>query len=371
MGATGSGKTTFINLLSGTSNLMVGQGLESCTSVIQFAETFELDGRCVNLIDTPGFDDTNQSDTDILIMIAAFLETTYKVGKKLAGVIYLHRISDVRMGGIAVRNFKMFRELCGDKTLKNVAIVTNRWGEVSRELGEAREAELISKDKFFKPVLDKGARILRHEDTLSSAQRIVRAMLDNQPVPLRIQSELVDEGKSIAETAAGAELNRELLAQCQRHEKEIEGLHAEMEAAIKAQDEETRNELEGEWTRLTEQSRRAEADFERLASDYKEEKARLEQTIRRLVLQHDRQVQDFEGRLAKAESKVEFAVQVLHSSCSNTSLFSLQRPSDLGERTVTTSSAQNRENVLWSSCCTKNMMSSRVGLVVRGQLHEK
>ena len=64
----------FINLTSG-SNLRVGGGLESCTSSVQMAQAFELDGRSVTLIDTPGFDDTSKSDSDILRMIAAFLAT--------------------------------------------------------------------------------------------------------------------------------------------------------------------------------------------------------------------------------------------------------------------------------------------------------
>ena len=34
-----------------------------------------LDGRLVTLIDTPGFDDSSVSDTDILKMIALYLST--------------------------------------------------------------------------------------------------------------------------------------------------------------------------------------------------------------------------------------------------------------------------------------------------------
>jgi predicted GTPase len=93
MGATGSGKTTvrqsrfvyipgidkgelqFINLVSG-SNLRVGKGLKSCTNIVQMAMPFEIDGRSITLIDTPGFDDTTRSDTDILKMIAGFLQTS-------------------------------------------------------------------------------------------------------------------------------------------------------------------------------------------------------------------------------------------------------------------------------------------------------
>jgi len=65
----------FINLAS-RSNLRIGMNLESCTAEVQLADEFTLDGRSVILIDTPGFDDTSKSDTDILKMIAAFLATT-------------------------------------------------------------------------------------------------------------------------------------------------------------------------------------------------------------------------------------------------------------------------------------------------------
>jgi hypothetical protein len=203
-----------------------------------------LDGFSVTLIDTPGFDDTTKSDTDILRMIAAFLATAYaschffgmifsllcryENGKKLAGVIYIHRISDFRMGGISTRNFKMFRQLCGDSTLKNVVLVTNMWGEVSKEVGEAREAELAREDIFFKPVVEKGARLLRHDNTVESVQEILRFIIGNQPRSLRIQRELVDEKKNISQTAAGAELNRDLLQQAEKHRLEMIVLQDEM-----------------------------------------------------------------------------------------------------------------------------------------------
>jgi hypothetical protein len=68
-------KLQFINLVSG-SNLRVGRGLKSCTNIVQMAVPFEVDGRSITLIDTPGFDDTTRSDTDILKMIAGFLQTS-------------------------------------------------------------------------------------------------------------------------------------------------------------------------------------------------------------------------------------------------------------------------------------------------------
>ncbi|KAF9653408.1 P-loop containing nucleoside triphosphate hydrolase protein [Thelephora ganbajun] len=305
MGATGSGKTSFINLAS-RSNLRIGMNLNSCTAEVQLADEFSLDGRRVILIDTPGFDDTSKSDTDILKMIAAFLATTYEKGSKLAGVIYVHRISDKRFTGIAGRNFKMFRELCGDTTLKNVVLVTNMWGEVSRKVGESREDELSG--NFFKPVLDKGAQMVRHHNTAQSAHDIIRMIMKNRPVVLQIQRELVDEHKDIIDTAAGEAVNRELNEQIRRHQAELKIVQEEMMQALKEKDEETRQELEEETRKLQEQMEKIKKDSEGMASNYAVEKERMEVKMKemeqearkerqRAEAEYNRQMADLNKRL--------------------------------------------------------------------------
>ncbi|KIL67674.1 hypothetical protein M378DRAFT_159507 [Amanita muscaria Koide BX008] len=314
MGATGSGKTTFINMAS-KSKLRIGRGLESCTSTVQTAASFVQDGRRVTLIDTPGFDDTQKSDTEILRMIAIYLSTAYENGKKLSGVIYFHRISDFRVGGISRRNFKMFRELCGDDNLKNVLIVTNMWGEVDPQVGLARENELSSKDIFFKPALEKGAQFLRHENTTESAYNIIRQVMKNHPVTLRIQEELVDQKKDISETAAGIELNKELHEQAERHRKEIVELQKEMREAINAKDEETRRELEIETRKLQQEMERIQRDSSTLAENYNLEKAKLEAHMKEMAdaaqreaqkaaESHKRQMEMLEQQLRNTEASM-------------------------------------------------------------------
>ena len=73
----------------------------------------------------------------------------YQNGIKLSGIIYMHRISDFRVGGVSRRNLSMFRKLCGDETLRNVALVTNMWSEVTSERGAARERELRTDPLLF------------------------------------------------------------------------------------------------------------------------------------------------------------------------------------------------------------------------------
>lgn len=53
----------------------MSNSLGSCTQEVSVTQEFDLDGRSVSLIDTPGFDDTDKSDAEIVQIIAAFLET--------------------------------------------------------------------------------------------------------------------------------------------------------------------------------------------------------------------------------------------------------------------------------------------------------
>jgi chromosome segregation ATPase len=204
----------------------------------------------------------------------------YGNGFTLVGVIYIHRISDKRFTGITKRNFGMFRELCGEETLKNVVLVTNMWGEVSLDVGEAREEELVG--EFLKPVLDKGAQIARHHNTIESAHDIIRRIMKNRPIALQIQRELVDEGKNITDTAAGRSARQELNEQIERHKVELKAVQEEMSRAQQKRDEETRQELEEEMGKIQEEMSRMRVSLEGMAARYDEEKKGTEEVMRQM-----------------------------------------------------------------------------------------
>lgn len=168
----------------------------------------------------------------------------YKDGHKLSGIIYMQRISDFRMTGLSRRNFHLFRKLCGEDTLKNVVIVTNMWSEVNAARGLTREDELASDPMFFKPALDKGAKMMRHDNTYHSAVTIMLQLIPNKPEPLLLQMELIEEAKDIAETAVGAELARDLEEQKQKFVEELGELEHEMEEVSHAKNTETLEELQ-------------------------------------------------------------------------------------------------------------------------------
>ncbi|KAH8074810.1 P-loop containing nucleoside triphosphate hydrolase protein [Cristinia sonorae] len=282
MGATGAGKSSFINLLAGT-HFEVSHGLRSCTKGIEVSPPFEVSGRQVTLIDTPGFDDTSMSDTEVLTTIALFLAQTYENGQRLNGIIFLHRISDFRVSGVTRRNFNLFRNLCGDENLSHVVIATSMWGQVDREVGEARELELGTDNMFFMPALDGGAYMMRHDSALESARRITQRLISHGPMTLQIQRELVLEGKDIAETAAGRELGQELAELNKKHKEQLTEIQREMSIALMEKDIQTQQELNRVRDELIEEMQKNAQERVNLASQYareREEMARQMQALR-------------------------------------------------------------------------------------------
>ncbi|KAF8557842.1 hypothetical protein OG21DRAFT_1406255 [Imleria badia] len=215
MGLTGSGKSSFINKAAGKTVVEVVEDLRSQTRAVQSVRCLHPDGcRNIVLVDTPGFDDTNLSDVQILRIIAHWLKDTYRNNVKLTGLLYLHRISDVRFAGTPLRNLAVFKDLCGDGNLKNIVLVTTMWDEVKDQaVGSQREDELLS--DFWKDMIRQGSRSYRFEGTRDSAWEIINRLelegARQTRIQLQIQVEMVDRGLELHETTAAKTLLRFLI----------------------------------------------------------------------------------------------------------------------------------------------------------------
>ncbi|CAE6413266.1 hypothetical protein RSOLAG22IIIB_04101 [Rhizoctonia solani] len=273
-GATGTGKTTFVNDASG-GDLRVGHSSHACTKDVEQSPPFRVDDRNVVLFDTPGFDDTHLSDTEILKRISGFLAASYKEGFKLTGIIYMHRITDIRMGGISRRTFNVFRKLCGQDSLSNVLLVTNMWSDPPTPEQIERETELRTHEDFFQPAIEQGATMVRrtHKDT-QSAHDIIRMLLEKDPIAMQVQQELIDEGKALLDTGAGREVEHELIMATEKHVAEMAELKSEMTDALRDRDERTQKEL----AQFQEEAKAAEAkrqaELAALKKGHDEEQAR-------------------------------------------------------------------------------------------------
>ena len=207
------------------------------------------------LIDTPGFDDTSRPETEILREIAGALLVLTKLKVKLYGIIYLHRITDPRVSGAAMRSLRVLEMICGKEACTNVFLVTTMWDrlkniEGGNRIGEDREAGLCEKP-FWGDLRDNGALMMglgRPSECWKlkelNAQEIVRRLVESrEPIPLLIQKEMEKSGGilDLGNTSAGSYLEENMDALKKRHEKDLAALRKELDDA--ENDEETKDLL--------------------------------------------------------------------------------------------------------------------------------
>ncbi|RPB03413.1 hypothetical protein L873DRAFT_1591928, partial [Choiromyces venosus 120613-1] len=243
MNMAGAGKSYFIKAVSGNSEVQVSGGLHSCTSKVQ-SYSFEHGDATITLVDTPGFNDTTRSDTEVLTEICDWTSKTFKEERLLSGIIYLHRITDVRMDGSAVKNLRMFQKLCGRGALMNVFLTTTQWSRVTDLAdGESREKGLCQDRNFWGILLEKGATLQRFQGTRESGLKLIADLMSNQPEALDIQNQIVTQNRTIVETDAGQCINEELIEQEKKYKRELEALERERQEAIAEKDEEMKELL--------------------------------------------------------------------------------------------------------------------------------
>ena len=192
---------------------------------------------------------------------------SYRDGRRLSGVIFLHRITDVRVGGVSYRMIKMLQELCGEKALANVVICTTMWESEDPNVLAQRETEM--QNTFWKPLLNKGAKLDRHDNGHESALRAVTHILSRGgTVDLEIQRQIVEENKKISETMAARQAQEEIEAQIEAariaHEAQMERQRQAQAEAIRLRERRYQEEMEA--------MRRAQRQYE--AEQRKQERER-------------------------------------------------------------------------------------------------
>jgi hypothetical protein len=189
------------------------------------AHSFEHKGINFVVVDTPGFNDSRSSDDgQVVDRILSWLEVSYKQGTRLNGLIYLHRISDPRMPGTAMRNLSMFRQLCGSNNFSNVILGTTFWGKVNQSIGAQREQQLKTSNEMWGSMVKKGSKVMKVQENRASNLAILEHIAQNNgKVVVEAQKEM-SSGKSRLETSAALDVNRmfEEYRKQQQSERELE-----------------------------------------------------------------------------------------------------------------------------------------------------
>jgi hypothetical protein len=264
MGMTGAGKTRFVANCTGQP-APEAQSLESCENICLATTRFitndsfkgtmgltmhtmsvpGLDKR-ICLIDTPGFDDTHRSDADILQEVTFWLVKSYELGIRLSGIIYLHRITDVRLGGSAIRGLNVFKAMCGADNFHGVTMATTFWDKVD-DFDKAREdqTQLLKNPSFWKDLADGKCTTRSLTAGRTSAVELVTAIAhSNKRLTLTMQSQLVDEGLRIYETDAGKVLQESWFQEKSDLHSKLADTRTQLTASMVANEVDRQQDLE-------------------------------------------------------------------------------------------------------------------------------
>ncbi|KIM49797.1 hypothetical protein M413DRAFT_438927, partial [Hebeloma cylindrosporum] len=167
----------FINRVTATNSLKVGEGLAPCTKRVQHVPHRSESGRII-FVDTPAFPDpdakkprTPQDEIRrIENEIGKWMKERFGGGRvQVTGILYLYNIHQRRMTNPPRPHFEMFKKLCGDDYTGHVLLVATMWETVkAEELRKKRKAELM---KHW------GDMVVEHHGTQESARSIVNTLL--------------------------------------------------------------------------------------------------------------------------------------------------------------------------------------------------
>lgn len=139
----------------------------------------------------------------------------YREKRFLNGLIYLHRITDIRFDSGASTTLGIFRKIYGNSGYEKLALVTTMWNDVedvNKPTYEAKEEEL--KNNIWGTFLHRRdqALVARYNCTTSelgqkTAQQTVADLLHHtikdSTIKLQLQKELVEDRVALPRTAAG------------------------------------------------------------------------------------------------------------------------------------------------------------------------
>jgi hypothetical protein len=224
--------------------------LREGTTDVVFQTLQRRNGQVVYLIDTPGFDDTHLEYAAVFKKIASFICTYcdgYGRSIPIGGMIYVQRITDMRMSGSSLKSLRIFEKICGERHFQDVVVVTTMWNSLktteAQDAATMREKMMEERPEFFGSMLRAGARIERYQGDICSGIRIVEILADRRKtVFLQLQDEMRrDATMKLEGTTAGRYIDGELANTRERYEMQKRELEECAEEAL--DDEDLRSEF--------------------------------------------------------------------------------------------------------------------------------
>lgn len=206
VGATGSGKSSFINNVTGCREIIIADGLMSGNVLLRHIHTqrlisstgtrhvneatVQIGSTSVHLVDTPGFNDTELDDEEVCYMLIDWIKEFNLKGLKFSGLLYLHPMNKTREKGSDVQSLKVFKRLIGYENYGNITIGLTFCDLEAADVVAAREQALRESSRFWGDMVAAGAKVVRIPGSKRDAVHLVAQMLNNSTMTLQVEKEL-------------------------------------------------------------------------------------------------------------------------------------------------------------------------------------
>lgn len=175
---------------------------------------------------------------------------------------------------------------------------------LSTTVGDQRENELLETSEWWGLMIRRGSKTFRHSDDKRSALKIVDYLIGlRRRAVLEIQMQLIDEQRSLQDTSAGMEVERELQQAKFKFAEDIKELKAEQRQAQLEGDIEVANILRKEFEKREEDRLKKEKDLQDLRITFQQLLARSKAKNDRLMQQLQQQMQQKEQDYRNVERR--------------------------------------------------------------------
>jgi len=115
------------------------------------------------------------------------------------------------MSGAPHRNLRMFEELTGPRSAKNVVLATTMWDKLHPQFDDGNKREKGLEEKYWNVMIHHGATVERFLNTSDSAWSMIDKVVkrDEPKAVLLIQEEMIVQKTPLLATSAGKALYRD------------------------------------------------------------------------------------------------------------------------------------------------------------------
>lgn len=272
----------------------------------------------------------------------------------MTAVIYLQSLTGNRLGGSALANLDVFRDICGSAAYANIILATTFWTQVVEPKRSQIEKQISETNGFWGSLLAGGAEMIRLSENRGDVIATLHRLAHNKPVRLQLQTEIASN-IPLARTRAGSRL--EGVSALANLEQEFEQKLALAKEEAKAAADQQRIEMSRErqeWTRAT------EAQMQSLMRENERLKAALEASAGMQIKTADElQEVKHEYQQATESLKSKFALFEKEAEARRASEQVERKRASVRERRSTKSWIREQEHHLFLLAESKGLLKAR------------